>query len=103
MSALLWAFVGILLCLTIIGIPFGLVRPGPYVPFSLNTKPECTFLLHSYFRSVQQCIKIAQFVLLPFGKHLEETVGAFSHNGPASSARSVVDNSSLSKFAKVHT
>ncbi|NLL85629.1 MAG: YccF domain-containing protein [Syntrophomonadaceae bacterium] len=41
-AAILWALSGLLLCLTIIGIPFGL-----------------------------QCFKIAGFVLWPFGKEIE--------------------------------
>lgn len=41
-AAVLWFIAGVLLCLTIIGIPFGL-----------------------------QCFKIATFVLLPFGKEIE--------------------------------
>jgi len=41
-AAILWVIAGLLLCLTIIGIPFGL-----------------------------QCFKIAQFVLWPFGREIE--------------------------------
>lgn len=41
-SALIWALAGLLLCITIIGIPFGF-----------------------------QCFKIAAFVLLPFGKNIK--------------------------------
>jgi uncharacterized membrane protein YccF (DUF307 family) len=41
-AAILWAIAGLLLCVTVIGIPFGV-----------------------------QCFKIAQFVLWPFGKEIE--------------------------------
>jgi len=41
-AAILWALAGVILCITIIGIPFGL-----------------------------QCFKIANFVLWPFGKEIE--------------------------------
>lgn len=41
-SALLWALAGLGLCITIVGIPFGI-----------------------------QCFRIASFVLLPFGKEIE--------------------------------
>lgn len=42
LAAILWLIAGLILCLTIIGIPFGL-----------------------------QCFKIAQFVLWPFGREIE--------------------------------
>ncbi|KUO64507.1 MAG: hypothetical protein APF84_10465 [Gracilibacter sp. BRH_c7a] len=42
LGAILWVISGIILCVTIIGIPFGL-----------------------------QCFKIAQFVLWPFGREIE--------------------------------
>lgn len=42
LGAILWLIAGLILCLTIIGIPFGL-----------------------------QCFKIAQFVLWPFGREIE--------------------------------
>lgn len=41
-ASLAWALAGLILCITVIGIPFGL-----------------------------QCFKIAGFVLLPFGKNIE--------------------------------
>jgi len=41
-SAVLWAVIGLLLCVTVIGIPFGI-----------------------------QCLKIAMFVLWPFGRDVE--------------------------------
>lgn len=41
-AAILWAFAGLILCLTVIGIPFGV-----------------------------QCFKISGFVLWPFGKEVE--------------------------------
>jgi uncharacterized membrane protein YccF (DUF307 family) len=41
-GAILWAFAGLIVCLTIIGIPFGL-----------------------------QCFKFAEFVLWPFGRQVE--------------------------------
>ncbi len=42
LAAILWLIAGLILCVTIIGIPFGL-----------------------------QCFKIAQFVLWPFGREIE--------------------------------
>lgn len=41
-AAILWSIAGLVLCITVIGIPFGV-----------------------------QCFKIAQFVLWPFGKEIE--------------------------------
>ncbi|MGE4274262.1 MAG: YccF domain-containing protein [Desulfitobacterium sp.] len=49
-AAIAWFLAGLILCITIIGIPFGL-----------------------------QCFKIAQFVLLPFGKEIE--LGHFGVGG----------------------
>ena len=48
--AILWAIIGILLCITIIGIPFGV-----------------------------QCLKVAGFVLWPFGRDVE--LGGFGIMG----------------------
>lgn len=45
-SSILWFIAGLLLCLTVIGIPFGI-----------------------------QCFKISSFVLLPFGKEIEYNFG----------------------------
>ncbi|MEN6324649.1 MAG: YccF domain-containing protein [Syntrophomonas sp.] len=50
LAAILWAVAGLLLCITIIGLPFGL-----------------------------QCLKIAYFVLWPFGKEIE--LGNFGAGG----------------------
>lgn len=50
LAAIAWLLAGLILCITIIGIPFGL-----------------------------QCFKIAQFVLLPFGKEIE--LGNFGVGG----------------------
>jgi len=50
LAAVLWALAGLILCITIIGIPFGL-----------------------------QCLKIAYFVLWPFGKEIE--LGNFGAGG----------------------
>ncbi|MEN6349687.1 MAG: YccF domain-containing protein [Syntrophomonas sp.] len=50
LAAFLWAVAGLILCITIIGIPFGL-----------------------------QCLKIAYFVLWPFGKEIE--LGHFGAGG----------------------
>lgn len=50
LAAVLWAVAGLLLCITIIGLPFGL-----------------------------QCLKIAYFVLWPFGKEIE--IGNFGASG----------------------
>jgi len=50
LTSTLWFLIGLLLCVTVVGIPFGL-----------------------------QCIKIAQFVIWPFGKEID--LGYFGFSG----------------------